>query len=157
MRLWLALLWIAGAFPTGTIYAQTASGRPVTLAVHILVPCGPGAGQRVKVAGVAGSLCLDRTPFLTEQDVQSAEIQVSSKGHPMVFLTFHNEAAVRELQVTQKNIGNRVAILLDGKVVSTPAIAAASRLLYIDGNFTRPQADQVVMSFNRYLAAQPAK
>jgi preprotein translocase subunit SecD len=138
------------------IILAAAQSRPVTLAVHILVPCGPGSGARVKTPG-STPLCLDRTPFLTEDDVQSAEIQMSSKGHPMVFLTFHNQAAIRELQITQKNIGNRVAIVLNGRVISTPTIAASSRLLYIDGNFTRPEADEVVMAFNRYLAAPHAR
>ena len=141
------LLW------AGAVWAQHGAKPPVTLAVHVLVPCGTGAGERVKVEGASDRLCLDQKPFLTEADVQSAEIQINRKGRPMVFLTFHNEAAVRELQVTRKNIGNRVGIVLNGRVVATPVIAAASRLLYIDGNFTRPQADEIVMAFNHYLAA----
>ena len=149
MKLWLALLgmaWIAGA--------QSGARPPVTLAVHILVPCGAGAGKPVAVAEVAARLCLDRSPFLTQDDVQAAEIQVSSKGHPMVFLTFHEPAAIRELQITRKNIGNHVAILVNGRVVSAPAVSAASRLLYIDGDFTRSQADALVMAFNHYAAGR---
>lgn len=151
MRLALALLWMVEM-----VWAQPGAPRPVTLAVHILVPCGPGSGRAVPVPG-SDSLCLEHTPFLTEADVQSAEIQINSKGRPTVFLTFHSDAAVRELQVTQKNKGNRAAILLDGKVVSTPTIAASSRLLYIDGNFSRPQADEIVMAFNRYLSSRSQK
>ncbi len=143
----LAMVWLAGA--------QGAPKPGVVLAVHILVPCAAGAGARVKIPDSPMPLCLDRAPFLTQDDVQSAEIQMSSKGHPRVFLTFRPEAARRELQVTQKNIGNRVGIVLNGRVVSTVTIAAASRLLYIDGDFTRPEADAVVMAFNRYLASHP--
>jgi preprotein translocase subunit SecD len=143
----LAMVCLAGA--------QGAPKPGVVLAVHILVTCGAGAGARVKIPDSPTPLCLDRAPFLTQDDVQSAEIQMSSKKHPRVFLTFRPAAAMRELQVTQKNIGNRVGIVLNGRVVSTVTIAAASRLLYIDGDFTRPEADALVMAFNGYLASHP--
>jgi preprotein translocase subunit SecD len=151
MRLLPAMAWMAG-----TLWAQNATQRPVTLRVHLLVACGtPGAGAQVKVQGQAASLCLDRTPFLTQNDVESAEIQPGAQGRTRVFLTFHEEAARRELQVTLKNIGNRVGIVLNGRVVGTPTITAASRLLYIDDSFTKEQAEAVVGAFNRRL--YPAK
>ena len=147
-RLCFALLWTAAS-----AWTQTAPQRPVTLAVHLLVACPAGAAP-VKVQTAAGPLCLDRQPFLTQDDVQSAEIQPSSQGHPMVFLTFHEDAAIRELQVTRKNIGNRVGIVLNGRVVDSPLITAGSRLLYIDDHFTRPEAEAVVGAFNRYMASR---
>src|SRR5271157_635415 len=122
---------------------------------HGQTPSHAGAARTsVKVQTAAGPLCLDRQPFLTQDDVQSAEIQPSPKGHPMVFLTFHEDAAIRELQITKKNIGNRVGIVMNGRVVDTPLIAAASRLLYIDAGFTQQQAEAVVSAFNRLVASR---
>lgn len=139
----------------GSALAQAAHPRPVTLAVHILVACTTlGAHTASKVQTPDGALCLDAKPFLTQDDVETAEIQPGSNGRPQVFLTFHADAAMRELQVTRKNIGNHVAIVLDGKVVGSPRISAASRLLYIDNDFTREQADAVVSAFNRQIAAR---
>jgi len=150
MRL-LALAWMVGI-----AWAQGAPPRPVTLKVHLLVACGTaGAGAQVKVQGQAAPLCLDGSPFLTQNDVQSAEIQHGSAGRTLVFLTFHDNAAIRELQITRKNIGNHVGIVLNGRVVGTPTISAASRLLYIDDGFTPQQAEAVVAAFNRKL--YPAK
>jgi hypothetical protein len=148
LKVCAALAWMAAS-----AWAQNAPKPPVTLAVHLLVACGtPGAGAAVKAAGPEARLCLERKPFLTQDDVQSAEVQQGSQGHPLVFLTFHDDAAIRELQITRKNIGNRVGIVLNGRVVGTPAIRAASRLLWIDGGFTRQQAEAVVAAFERQLA-----
>ena len=130
--------------------AQGLSTKPVTLSVHLLVPCSRDATVKIKVA--AATQCLDPKPFLTQQDVESAEIQKNSKGHPTVFLTFHNEAAMRELQVTRQNIGHPVAIVLNGRVVSAPVIAAASRMLFIDADFKPDQAAALVGAFNRQAA-----
>jgi preprotein translocase subunit SecD len=136
-------------------FAQSAPKASVKLAVHILVACASGSGKPVPVSESPVPLCLDRTPFLTQDDVASAEIQVSSRGANRVFLTFREDAAIRELQVTKKNIGNHVAIVLNGKVVASPAISAASRLLYIDGDFTKDQAQALVAAFNQHTAAMP--
>lgn len=146
----IVLLWLTAAGA-----ADLRAQRAVTLAVHIMVACPSGApATAAKVQTSAGPLCLDRKPFLTQDDVEAAEIQPSSKGHPMVFLTFQKDAAMRELQVTRKNIGNHVGIVLNGRVVSTPMISAASRLLYIDANYTQPEAEAVVGAFNKLIAAR---
>jgi len=127
-----------------------AQSAPVTLAVHVLAPCpAHGSGQPIKLPGVDSSLCLDGAPFLTEKDVQSAEIHKNSQGRPLVFLTFHEVAAVREMEITRKNIGNRVGIVLNGRTVAAPSIPGASRFLYIDGNYTEKQALDLVTAFNK--------
>ena len=150
MRLGLWAVWMAGA-----VWAQTAAKPPVTLRVHLIVPCGaPGAGGPVKVSNPDARLCLEKKPFLTQADVETAEVQPASGGRTLVLLTFHHDAAMRELQVTMANIGNRVGILLNGRMMGTPVISAGSRLLYIDGGFTRQQAEEIVGAFNRGLAAQ---
>ena len=146
--------WFVLACLAGNAWPQNADRRPVRLAVHLLVACGTaGAGAAVQVAG-GPPRCLERKPFLTQDDVQSAEVHPGSQGRHLVLLTFHEEAAIRELQVTLKNIGNRVGIVLDGRVVGTPRITSGSRLLYIDGGFSQPQAEEVVAAFNRRLYGQ---
>ena len=135
-RILLALAACAGAC------AQTAS--QTSLRVYLMTACGaPDAGRHI----AAG--CLEKTPFLTERDVQYAEVQKNGKGQPMIFITFLRDAAVRELNVTLKNIGNRVAILVDGKVLSTPMIASGSRQLYIESDFTEKQAETLAKALNR--------
>jgi preprotein translocase subunit SecD len=132
------------------LMAQDALAQSPDLKVHLTQPCSsPTASRPQKDPGAPGSICLDRTPFLTTADVESAQIHTNAAGHPVIMLAFKHEAAMRELQVTRKNIGNRVAILLNGRVVAAPKIPGASRMLFIDGNFTQPQADALVAGFNR--------
>jgi preprotein translocase subunit SecD len=137
----LLLLTLAAVVASG--FAQS---RPASLRVYLLVACSAAdAGQRV-----AGG-CLQKKPFLTESDVQAAEVQKNAKGQAIIFVTFHADAAVRELNVTKKNIGNRVAIVVNGRVVASPMIAAASRQLFIDGEFTGKQAEGVAAGLNRRI------
>jgi len=141
----LAALARASAQPTPT--------PPVTLAVHVLVACSSqGAGRPAGFPGVDASLCLGRAPFLTDRDVRSAELRQNSKGRPVIFLTFREDAAIRELRITRDNLGNRVAILVNGRVAAAPSIGAASRFLYIDGGYTEKQAQALVAAFNRQAA-----
>jgi hypothetical protein len=142
------LLLLPGIFAAG--FAQGAPTPTVTLAVHLLVACSSqGSGRPVGLPGANASLCLARTPFLTQSDVRSAELHQNSQGRPVVFLTFHEDAAIRELEITRKNIGNRVGIVVDGRVAAAPTIAASSRFLYIDAGYTAGQARALVAAFNR--------
>jgi preprotein translocase subunit SecD len=144
------LLALPGILAISNGFAQSAPAAPVTLAVHLLVACSTqGAGRPVRLPGVDASLCLDGTPFLTQGDVQSAELHENSKGRPVIFLTFHEDAAVRELEITRKNIGNRVGIVVNGRVAAAPAIAASSRFLYIDTGYAAKQVQALVAAFNR--------
>lgn len=137
------------ALVAAAVWAQSGGKPPVTLAVHLVVPCGSAeAGAPVK--SLTG-LCLEKKPFLTEKDVESAEVHPGSRGRHLVLLTFRHEAAMRELQVTLKNVGGHVAIVLDGRLLGAPAITSGSRLLYLDGGFTQQQTEEVVGAFNRML------
>jgi|SRR5271157_345100 len=130
--------------------AQSAPTPPVTLAVHLLAACSSqGSGRPVRFSGGDAPLCLARAPFLTERDVQSAELRRNSQGRPVIFLTFHEDAAIRELEITRQNIGNRVGILVNGRAAAAPMIAAASRFLYLDAGYTASQAQALVAAFNR--------
>ena len=145
------LLALPGILAIG--FAQSAPTPRVTLAVHVLVACSSqGSGQPVSFPGLDAPLCLAPTPFLTQKDVRSAELRQNSKGFPTVFLTFREDAAIRELEITRRNIGNRVAGLVDGQMAAAPAIAAASRFLYIDAGYSARQAQALVAAFNRQAA-----
>jgi len=129
---------------------MTAQAPPVSLSVHLVVACSnAGAGPAVDLPGVPNGQCLEKTPFLTQRDVASAELHTNSKGHPTVFLTFHDAGALREWEITRKNVGGRVGIVVNGRLVAAPAVSQSSRLLYIDGNFAEKQALDLVTAFNK--------
>ncbi len=138
------------AFAAAAALAVAASPG-ITLDVRLEAPCsGPHAGRPVTPpAGAAAPLCVERMPFLSERDIESAEIHRNAAGSPVLLVAFRADAAQRELRITKANIGKRVAISVGGRVVSAPAIPSASRLLFIDGHFSEPRAREIVDAWNR--------
>lgn len=81
---------------------------------------------------------------LANSDVDSATVS-QSRGRPSVYL-FLNEAGTEKFaRLTGQNVGRQVAILIDGELVSAPAIRAQIDVgrAIIDGNFTAEEATRV--------------
>ncbi|MCX5680037.1 MAG: protein translocase subunit SecD [Candidatus Omnitrophica bacterium] len=77
----------------------------------------------------------------------NAKTEFSSKGfgEPYVSLTFNSKGAQIFANVTATNVGKRLAIVLDNKIVSAPVIREAipSGQAQISGNFTVDQANDL--------------
>jgi len=97
----------------------------------------------------AGSepLLVAKDASLTGDLLIDAKTEFSSKGfgEPYVSLTFNPSGAQVFADVTATNINKRLAIVLDGKVVSAPVIREAipSGQAQISGNFTVEQANDL--------------
>ena len=66
---------------------------------------------------------VESTPRLTGDDLQDAGVQINQqKNEPYVSLTFKSSGAKRFEEVTGKNIGKRLAVILDGNVYTAPNI-----------------------------------
>ncbi len=84
-----------------------------------------------KYAEVTGSLLKDARPALGGR----------TGVEPIVQFTFSSEGAEKFYDLTSKNYGKQLAIVLDGEVISAPAIKAAIRGSgEISGNFTTDSA-----------------
>jgi len=97
----------------------------------------------------AGSepLLIAKDASLSGDLLVNAKTEFSSKGfgEPYVSLTFNAKGAQIFANVTATNVGKRLAIVLDGKVVSAPVIREAipSGQAQISGNFTVEQANDL--------------
>lgn len=97
----------------------------------------------------AGSepLLIAKTASLTGDLLVNAKTEFSSRGfgEPYVSLTLNAKGAQIFANVTATNVGKRLAIVLDGKVVSAPVIREAipSGQAQISGNFTVEQANDL--------------
>ena len=78
-------------------------------------------------------------------------------NEPQVSLTFNSKGAKLFASVTRKNIGRRLAIILDNKIVSAPTIQTEipNGNAVITGNFTIEEAKQLSLILN--AGALPAK
>lgn len=106
-----------------------------------------------KLAGAEG----EYTPTeLTGRYLKDAELQFGSTGgaagvsEPIVVLNFTSEGAELFENLTAANVGNVLAIFLDGSPISTPVIreAIAGGSATISGGFTPVEARDLVRNLN---------
>ena len=80
---------------------------------------------------------LDRVPVISGSDLKTAYMSQDEFGRPAVGFELKSEAASKFAEFTSKNIGRRLAIVLEEKVVSAPVIRSRiSDRGQITGNFT---------------------
>ena len=92
-------------------------------------------------------LLLEKEASLTGDTLVNAKTEFSSRGfgEPYVSLTLNSKGAQIFANVTATNVGKRLAIVLDDKVVSAPVIREAipSGTAQISGNFSVEQANDL--------------
>lgn len=92
-------------------------------------------------------LLVAKEASLTGDTIVNAKTEFSSRGfgEPYVSLTLNPKGAQVFANVTATNVGKRLAIVLDGKVVSAPVIREAipSGQAQISGNFTVNEANDL--------------
>ncbi|HSE94692.1 MAG TPA: protein translocase subunit SecD [Methylomirabilota bacterium] len=83
-----------------------------------------------------------KATLLTGDLIQSAEVRISEASEPYVSLTFNNEGARKFGDLTERNVGKNLAIILDGYVHSAPVIRERipSGQAQISGGFTAEEA-----------------
>ena len=94
-------------------------------------------------------LVLEKTAALTGDALTTAAVQFDESrfNQPIVGLTFSAQGARKFAELTAKNVGRRLAIVLDGKVQSAPRInePIPSGEAVISGQFTPEQATDLAL------------
>jgi len=88
---------------------------------------------------------------LTGADLKSADVQFDqTTGKPVVALEFTKEGTVKFADLTQKNIGKPLPILLDNQVISYPNVneAITGGKAQITGDFTTDEAKKLAIELN---------
>lgn len=92
-------------------------------------------------------LLVDKQAVLTGEALTNAAVRFSQSefNEPVVGLQFNAEGAKKFADITEKNVGRRLAIVLDGKVQSAPRIKEAipSGEAVITGRFSVEQAQDL--------------
>ncbi len=93
------------------------------------------------------SVLLSKEALLTGDRLTNASVDFGEYGEPMVNLQFDKEGGKIFDQVTSRNIGKQFAIVLDGKVHSTPVIRERipNGQAQISGNFTTEEASDLTL------------
>jgi preprotein translocase subunit SecD len=97
---------------------------------------------------------------LSGADLENARVAFDSKtGKPSVSLQFTKEGGEKFAQITEKNIGKPLAIILDGELVSAPTVQEkiVGGQAQITGSFTVDEAKNLVIQLNAGALPVPVK
>ena len=90
---------------------------------------------------------------LTGRYLQSARVQFGGGGvvsEPLVAITFNSEGGDLFEEITRNNIGDPLAVFLDGSIITSPVIQSVitSGQAVITGNFTPEEARDLAQNLN---------
>jgi preprotein translocase subunit SecD len=88
---------------------------------------------------------------LTGADLQSAAVKFDSQtGKPTVSLQFTSEGGAKFAEITGRNVGKQIPIILDSQVVSAPVVQQqiTGGSAQITGNFTVDEAKKLAIQLN---------
>jgi preprotein translocase subunit SecD len=88
---------------------------------------------------------LRKVSAVTGRDLRTANATLDEYNAPAVRFTLNNEGVQKFSRVTSQNVGKILAIVLDGRVVSTPRIEGAINTAEarITGSFTQQEANDL--------------
>lgn len=113
----------AAATPDTAGQQQPAAQQPATASIveFYVAQTQPGAGL-VELNLPDGKIYLQQQPVLTRADLTEAAALVDRQGANFVGLRF-SEAGTRKLnEVSSKNIGNMLALVIDRELIAAPRI-----------------------------------
>jgi len=138
--------------------AQTQDrNAALTLAVGLITQCDSPACHSLcqtlhvgamQLSGTAKSYCFVGPTIVDQRDIATAEFDQAAYNKSIVRLTLNDDAAQRFRQVTWKNIGNEVGVLMNGQLVTVAKIYAPIDQVGIMG-LAHDVADMVVETFQR--------
>lgn len=120
------------------------------IALHLAEDKPTEQCKEVTVSSTNQKVYLHPEALLTEKDVAEAKVTQTDKGVPEISVTFTKEGGKKMARLTEANQGKRLAIVVDGKVISAPVIRSkvADRAV-ITGNFTKAEAEKIAKEINQ--------
>jgi protein-export membrane protein SecD len=130
-------------------------GQTPTLDFYLADPNQQASLDKV-ISGLEGKQISDYTGIfapsgLTGQYLTSAQVEFQQTGNqPMIGVTFNGEGTKLLEDITSKNIGNYLAIVLDGTIQSVPRIQSdiPNGQAVLTGQFTIPEAQKLAENLN---------
>jgi preprotein translocase subunit SecD len=95
-------------------------------------------------------LNVQKAVLLDSSDVKNATASVDPLGQPIIEIKLTADGAKRFADVTGKNVGERLAIVIDGKLYEAPRIntAITGGEAQISGHFTKEEAKNLAARLN---------
>lgn len=118
---------------------------------QVIEPESSQAGEEFAEPRSGATLKLSREVLLDASKIVSAEIvQDDVTKTPEISVHFNETGANLLAEVTKNNIGKRIAMISDGKVLAAPTLrsAIAGGAMIITGNFTMAEARRISKTIN---------
>lgn len=119
----------------------------------------PGIGlTEAKVPKTGESIYLHKEVLITNEDITEAQAleDPSTAGGYKIALVFSKQAAERIAKATERFEGKRLAVLVEGRVISAPFLAGS---IYdkavITGEITKVEAERIARELNRSSRKKP--
>ncbi len=134
--------------------AKSIVGRTALLEFKLVVDSGPTEALREKLTkdyeilpGQEGEwFLLEKLPVITGADLKTAYTTTDEFGMPAVAFELTDKGSKAFAEATEKNIGRRLAIVLDKRVISAPVIRSRiSDRGQISGNFNAEEAKELAI------------
>jgi preprotein translocase subunit SecD len=117
-----------------------------------LVHEGPGK-KAIEVPNrkTGKTIYVSKKVALSNEDIEKVEVVPDLYMDPEVAIFFTKEGKRKLTGITQNNVGRRMALLLNGEVITAPTIRSriASGRLVIAGEFEENEVDELVEAFNK--------
>ena len=98
------------------------------------------------------TLHVEKKALLDGSAVESAKVSSDPvSGQPIVEVKFNEEGTKKFSDISAENIKKRIAIVVDGKVVTAPIVQTRipGGRVHITGDLTKEQAEELVRMINR--------
>ena len=142
--------WPGRAVSLLATQAQTHDrNAALTLAVGLITQCDSVHAGAMQLSRTAKSYCFIGPTIFDERDIATAEFDQDAYNESLVRLTLNDDAAQRFKQLTWKNIGNEVGVVINGQLVSVATIQAPIRQVVGIAGLAHDMADMVVKTFQR--------
>lgn len=90
--------------------------------------------------------------------IQRADVGVDETGQPFLGIRMDERGAKLLGPLTRANVGNRMALLIDGKVLSAPIIRSEiATHAMVSGNFTAKEVQALAAAINRTMRPPPRR
>jgi len=118
-----------------------------------LVAILQGAGDELsRVIGKPGLLMVERTH---QAGAEVARLRMANGGakYPAIHLTLTDQGAKKLAKITANNLNRRIAIVMDGKLLSAPMVKAQiAKHAMINGRFTPAEAESIATAIRTAVA-----
>lgn len=99
---------------------------------------------------ITNTLNVEKAVLIDQKALKSASVGKDSFGHPVIDIAFNEKGKEQFAVVTQQNLHKRLAIVIDGHLISAPVIQSSitGGKAQISGSFSKEEATDLANKIN---------